>query len=109
MQSNKPRQSAQSYHCHLGAQAASSAGTSAREIVPLLCESVHPGSVVDFGCGLGDWLLAFQQAGVSDVLGLDGPWVPSANLLIPHARFQTVDFNQSIKPTRRFDLALCLE
>ena len=34
---------------------------SAREIVPLVMDLVHPSSVVDIGCGIGNWLLAFQE------------------------------------------------
>ena len=45
---------------------------SARVVVPLLVEATSPRSVVDVGCGIGSWLAAFQEAGVEDVLGVDG-------------------------------------
>ena len=45
---------------------------SARVVVPLLCDELHPASVVDVGCGAGDWLREFIDNGVTDVLGFDG-------------------------------------
>ena len=49
--------------------------SSPREIVPVLMEVINPKSVVDVGCGVGTFLYAFKEAGVKNVLGIDGPWV----------------------------------
>jgi trans-aconitate methyltransferase len=49
---------------------------SARGVVPHLINFVHPQRVVDLGCGTGEWLSVFQAYGVTEVLGIDGDWVP---------------------------------
>jgi SAM-dependent methyltransferase len=82
---------------------------SARVVVPLVAGAVSPDSVVDVGCGIGSWLVAFQEAGVEDVLGVDGPWVDRAQLLFPGERFVQADLREPFDLERRFDLALCLE
>jgi SAM-dependent methyltransferase len=82
---------------------------SARVVVPLVVSAVEPKSVVDVGCGLGAWLVAFQEAGVDDVLGVDAPWVEQAQLLIPPERFLAADLRERFDAGRRFDLAVCLE
>jgi len=82
---------------------------SAGIVTPMLIELFQPGSVVDVGCGTGLWLAAFRQRGVADVCGVDGPWVPRAELQIPAALFHQHDLSRSLELGRRFDLALCLE
>lgn len=74
-----------------------------------------PASVLDLGCANGLWLRAFAEAGVGTVFGLDGPWVPRAQLRIDPAAFTSVDFNrdgalaQVRTPQPRYDLAMSLE
>jgi SAM-dependent methyltransferase len=82
---------------------------SARAVVPILIQCFAPRSVVDLGCGVGIWLSVFRNEGVSDVLGIDGPWVPEARREIPDAQFHEHDLTQPLDLVRRFDLALCLE
>src|SRR5215475_6757738 len=49
---------------------------SARVVVPVVVSLVGPvRSVVDFGCGVGAWLKAFEENGAEDVLGYDGDYV----------------------------------
>lgn len=83
--------------------------SSARVVAPLVVDLVRPASVLDVGCGLGTWLAAFADAGVTDVLGLDGDYVPRAELQIPADRFRPADLATVPDPGRRFDLAVCLE
>jgi len=52
-----------------------SAQESARDILPLVLDVVKPASVIDIGCGTGNWLLVAHELGVRDILGIDGPWV----------------------------------
>jgi SAM-dependent methyltransferase len=104
-----PHQTAESYNYDGGHHPTGSTAVAAAFIVPILCERLEPSSVVDFGCGLGDWLRAFQERGVEDVRGLDGDWVPVERLVIPRERFQAVDLTSEVRLGRRFDLALCLE
>ena len=82
---------------------------SARVAVPLILSAVPADSVVDVGCGLGAWLVVFKEHEVSDVLGIDGPWVDRSQLLVASGEFVAHDLEQPLALPRRFDLALCLE
>ncbi len=88
---------------HQGAQ------QSAEEVLPIVLEHVQPRSVIDVGCGTGEWLAAFLRRGTNDVAGLDGPWVDVALLQIPRDRFRVVDLAQPIVEQRRYDLVVSLE
>jgi SAM-dependent methyltransferase len=85
--------------------------SSARVVVPLLREWVSPRSVVDVGCGVGGWLRAWRDAGVEDVLGLDGADVLSSGveLAVPRERFVPTDLARPLPVGRTFDLAMSLE
>jgi SAM-dependent methyltransferase len=82
---------------------------SARVVVPLLREMVHPTSIVDVGCGLGGWLAVFRDHGVEDVLGIDGDYVDRTALKIPLERFLARDLEHPLHVGQNFDLALSLE
>ena len=82
---------------------------SADAVVPLLIDMIRPDSVVDVGCGVGSWLSAFQRAGVTDIVGLDGDYVPTKKLLIDPQRFVAQDVTAPFALGRRFDLAISLE
>jgi SAM-dependent methyltransferase len=82
---------------------------SAREVVPIVFDLLRPESVVDVGCGLGAWLVAFKELGVGKVLGLDGAYVNRDVLLLPDAEFKAAELSQPFGSCGRFDLALCLE
>jgi SAM-dependent methyltransferase len=82
---------------------------SAEVIVPLVMELVQPRSVVDVGCGVGTWLSVFAENGVSDMLGIDGDYVPRKQLEIPSEQFQSADLGEPLQVGRRFDLAMSLE
>lgn len=83
-------------------------------VVPLLIQRFQPKSVIDVGCGLGQWLEAFlrHQPSVC-VLGIDGCHVPKDRLRIPVEHFMTVDLASheiaKVDLGRRFDLAMSLE
>lgn len=84
---------------------------SPKGVVPVLIDLFHPKSVVDFGCGIGNFLAVFQQNGVRDVTGLDGAWVDRALLKkhIDPKHFRAVDFTLPVDLDRRFDLAISFE
>ena len=83
--------------------------SSARKIVPILVDKINPQSVVDVGCGVGTWLRAFSEAGVTDVTGVDGDYVNQSQLQIPVRSFIPHDLATAIPRNRRFDLAMSLE
>jgi SAM-dependent methyltransferase len=87
----------------------SGSSRSAQVIVPLVLDLVHPSSVVDVGCGVGTWLNVFQQLGVQDVLGIDGPYVDLDEVLVSPANFRHHELTQPIEVGRTFDLAVSLE
>jgi len=82
---------------------------SARAVVPLVLEWVQPSSVVDVGCGLGMWASSFVELGVETVHGMDGPDVPTSELLIPKEDFVAVDLSNFVESARSYDLVVSLE
>ncbi|MEM4268052.1 MAG: methyltransferase domain-containing protein [Candidatus Woesearchaeota archaeon] len=82
---------------------------SAKVIVPILLEIYKPRSVVDVGCGTGEFLSVFRERGIKNVLGIDGPWINEEKLRIPKDCFMPRDLEKPIKISERFDLAVSLE
>jgi SAM-dependent methyltransferase len=81
---------------------------SADVVLPLLRAIAPVRSVVDFGCGTGAWLAAWQRLGVDDVIGLDGDQARES-LEILAERFLAADLRKPIRLGRQFDLAQSLE
>jgi SAM-dependent methyltransferase len=88
---------------------ASDVTSSAEAIVPIVCDLVHPRSVLDVGCGRGTWLRVFRDHGVSEIVGIDGPHVPLNALEIPRDNFLACDLQQPIRVEGTFDLVVSLE
>ncbi len=82
---------------------------SAKEIIPLVIELLHPQSVIDVGCGLGTWLSVFQAYGVEDILGVDGDYIDKEKLQIPPEKFFCFELNKPLQIERKFDLVISLE
>ena len=80
---------------------------SAGAVAPLVIKHLAPKSIVDVGCGSGEWLSAFRELGVTDLLGVDGAWANNAQRNAD--LFQDHDLTQPLQLNRRFDLAICLE
>jgi SAM-dependent methyltransferase len=72
---------------------------SARATVPHIIELLSPRSVLDLGCGKGEWLEAFE---LEDSLGIDVA-APEGD------HFLQMDLTERIGLGRTFDLVLCLE
>ena len=81
---------------------------SASIIVPEIINIFEPNSVVDFGCGMGEWLKIFKDNNIDDILGIDGYHINKDNLLINKKNFIAHDLNKAIE-IKKFDLAICLE
>lgn len=82
---------------------------SARAIVPLLLELVEPRSVVDVGCGTGEWLATFKELSIDDICGIDGDYVDRNLLQIPPETFFARDLAKPFSFDRVFDLVVSLE
>src|ERR1700730_18510075 len=82
---------------------------SARRILPIIFDFVHPKSVVDVGCGVGTWLSASKELGAADLRGYEGDWVKSQKLVDPLLPVQAVNLEHPLRVDRRFYLAICLE
>ena len=82
---------------------------SAPILVPTVLRYVHPERMVDVGCGEGAWLRVFKEAGIREVLGIDGAYVHQERLLIDRSEFRPIDLSRSFEGIGRFDLAVCLE
>ncbi len=50
--------------------------TSASIVIPYLLEYIDVASVIDIGCGPGQWPYVFQTYGVKEAIGIDGAHVP---------------------------------
>lgn len=82
---------------------------SAGVIAPLLIRHLQPASVIDVGCGAGAWLAAFELGGVTDIMGLEGSWVDTAQLHVDAAKIVAADLQHPPAIDRQFDLAMSLE
>jgi SAM-dependent methyltransferase len=82
---------------------------SARVVLPIIFELLHPTSIVDIGCGAGQWLAVAMELGVADVLAVDGEWVLKTELAIPREKFLVHDLRNPVNLERKFDLAVSLE
>ncbi len=80
-----------------------------REVVPLIMELLQPKSVLDVGCGIGTWLKAFDESGITDYLGVDGEYVNRSMLKIPEDKFRPYDLQNSFSIGRKYDLVISLE
>lgn len=82
---------------------------SANVIVPIVLDLVQPKSVVDVGCGTGEFLSIFRKRGIKNIFGIDGPWIDKKRLRIPKECFQQEDLEKPIHIDKKFDLAVSLE
>lgn len=82
---------------------------SAQVIVPIVMELLQPKSVLDVGCGTGNWLAVFNEFGVADYLGVDGDYVDLEALQIPADRFIPHDLKEPLALNRTFDLVMSVE
>lgn len=75
---------------------------SASVVVPAIVQLLKPTSVLDVGCGKGEWVDAFRKAGVDNSFGVD---------ISPPNRIGFVrhDLAEPLSLPGKFDLVLCLE
>lgn len=80
-----------------------------RRAVEYVYDLLHPKSVVDIGCGTGEWLALFKECGVLEIRGYDGDYVKKDWLAITEDEFTVCDLSQEIVHDRNYDLAMSLE
>lgn len=80
-------------------------------IVPEVLKFISPKSVVDIGCGLGNFLHVFKKNGVEEILGVNGPWVEKELLFkyINTNEFLESDLEKDLTLDKKYDLAVNLE
>lgn len=83
--------------------------SSAEIIVPIVLKLLNSKSVVDIGCGTGEFLKVFKNNGINDILGIDGSWIKKERLKIPEDNFISKDLTKKVKINKKFDLAVTLE
>jgi SAM-dependent methyltransferase len=81
---------------------------SAKVVLSFLFEKIHPGKVVDVGCGSGAWLNVARELGAKEILGLDGTYAENKYVLESNT-FLPVDLSLPIPVDGTFDLAISLE
>ena len=81
----------------------------ARAAMPFLLEAQKPASLLDVGCGTGNWLKAAQELGVPALFGVDGIELPEGRFLFSKSFFRKIDLSEAWNLGRRFDVAICLE
>lgn len=86
-----------------------SSNSSARILVPLLQKMLKFESVIDIGCGDGQFVAEFMRNGISRIKGVEGSWILDA-LHDKNASWLIVaDLTDELIYETRFDLAICLE
>lgn len=86
-----------------------SAKKSSAIVFPYILKTLHPESVIDFGCGTGEWLsVARTFPGVKKVIGVDGEYTRES-VILSGEEFIAKDLNKKIDINERFDLAVSLE
>lgn len=81
----------------------------ARRMLAPVLGAVAPSSVLDVGCGIGAWLEAAAEHGITDVIGVDGEWIDCRALRVPVEKFHAMDLARPLDLGRRFDLVISLE
>lgn len=73
-----------------------------------LLEFVQPESVVDIGCGMGQWSRAAKNHGIGDIVSCDLDDQPVEQRRLP-GQWQPIDLRETVDLGRRFDLVICAE
>ncbi len=85
------------------------AKSSAKRLISAMHPLLGATSVLDLGSGRGVWLGEWLNAGVTDVMGVDGDYVDQSRLAIPVKSFHATDLTKPLELGQRYDLAQSLE
>jgi SAM-dependent methyltransferase len=78
-------------------------------IVPYILEHLEVNSVIDVGCGVGNWLKCFHDNGVRIITGVDGEYIDRSKLVIDETNFITKNLEREFELDSKYDLAISLE
>jgi hypothetical protein len=81
----------------------------AARILDIVLSHYRPASALDVGCGLGTWLRTLRARGVTDLEGVEGPWLDAGLATDPDLPIQKLDLENGFELGRRFELAICIE
>lgn len=84
------------------------AGAAAAILAPLL-RLLDARSVCDIGCGVGTWLRVARAHEIDDIAGFEGEWLDPGLLVIDPSLVTLGSLERRLSPSRRYDLAICLE
>jgi SAM-dependent methyltransferase len=82
---------------------------SANLVVPVLLNKLLPRSVLDVGCGRGNWLAEWHANGVKECHGIDGSYVEKKHLHFEAINFHPHELSKPVDLKRKFDLVQSLE
>ncbi len=82
---------------------------SAGNILPIIFDLLKVESMLDVGCGTGEWLKAAQDLGIKEICGVDGYYVDKDLLAIQKEYFIDFDLKNPIDLKRKFDLVISME
>ena len=88
------------------------ADKSADRIIPFVYDLFTPNSVVEFGCGTGNFLATVKKYSNNrcEVLGLDGNYIEKDLLQINFEKeFMSVDLTATIALEHKYEMAFSLE
>lgn len=99
------------YNSHFYRSYSAESEKSAELVLGEIFKHYQPTTMADIGCGIGTWLSAAQKLGVKQVLGVDGDYVKSDELLISRNSFHPQDLSKPVDMSvyGRFDLAISVE
>jgi SAM-dependent methyltransferase len=83
--------------------------SAAEQVLPVLFEIYKPSSILDVGCGLGNWIEVAKKISGAEITGVDGDYVNRSLLKIEENEFVEKDLTKPFDLNRKFDLAICLE
>lgn len=83
---------------------------SGRKILPIVNKFFGPQSVVDIGCGLGNWLKVWHEDfKIKEYLGVEGPYINPDMLMVPRQNVIFADLKEPLILQKRYDLAMSME
>ena len=96
------------YNSNFFSQIESGSKGSAKILVPLVLNRIKPKSVIEFGCGHGNWAVEFLRNASLTYIGVDGGDISLQEIQFDKTMFIPADLNKPFF-IGKYDLAVCLE